>query len=123
MLTRNQAAAYCANKGRPVTAGSLAVFATRGTGPRFRRMGRHAIYEEEDLDDWIAGTETVSGGPQTDAENMFLQCLIAYEALSKSRSLKWYDATVAAGKAVEIAAMRLTADQKKRIVAYARRRG
>lgn len=121
MLIRERAALYCTENGRPVTVGSLAVFASRGTGPRFRKIGRNAFYEEGDLDDWIAGTNLVDAGPQSDAEELFYQCLVAYEHLHKSRSLKWYDATVAAGKAVELAALRLTANQKKRIVAYARR--
>lgn len=121
MLKRDQAAQYCTERGRPVTPGTLAVFASRGTGPRFQRVGRNAFYQEGDLDDWIAGTSSVDQGPQSESEELFLQCLITYDELAKSRSLKWYDATVAAGKAVELAALRLTANQKKRIVAYARR--
>lgn len=121
MLKRDQAARYCTERGRPVTAGTLAVFASRGTGPRFQRVGRNACYSEGDLDDWIAGTASVNAGPQSEAEDLFLQCVIAYDELAKSRSLRWYDATVAAGKAVELAALRLTANQKKRIVAFARR--
>lgn len=80
-----------------------------------------AFYNEGDLDDWIDGSDRVSDGPRSREEELLLQCLLAYNRLSKSRAMKWQDATVAAGKAVELAAQALKSEQVKRMVAYARR--
>jgi len=48
-LTREQAAAYLC-----VGVPTLARWASRKTGPRYYRLGRHARYVQQDLDGFIA---------------------------------------------------------------------
>jgi excisionase family DNA binding protein len=48
-LTREQAAAYLC-----ISIPTLARWASRKTGPRYYRLGRHARYVQQDLDVFIA---------------------------------------------------------------------
>ena len=50
---RALAAQYLKEKhGFPCSAGTLANYATQGSGPRFKLSGRWPIYNSADLDDW-----------------------------------------------------------------------
>lgn len=57
-MTRQQAAAYLASIGCPITPGTLGNYATRensGAGPPFTRFrGWRTTYSKADLDAWVA---------------------------------------------------------------------
>lgn len=119
MLDREEAAAWCAAIGRPVTPGSLAVFASRGTGPRYRKVGRKVYYEKDDLTAWAEG-QTYEG-PRTDDEMIFYHCIIAYREIFKHyrRQKRAESAFSSISMAAELAGQKLSAAQKKRIEEYA----
>jgi excisionase family DNA binding protein len=56
MWTRGEVAAFLA-----VPPKTLAAWASRGEGPKFYRIGRHARYRVEDVEAWLA--EQVASGP------------------------------------------------------------
>lgn len=51
-LRRDKAAHYLRENWGFGTVDTLATLATRGGGPRFRKMGRYPVYTREDLDNW-----------------------------------------------------------------------
>jgi hypothetical protein len=54
LMSRAEAANFLRANGITTTPHGLACHAARGTGPRFQRFGRRAVYREADLLDWIA---------------------------------------------------------------------
>lgn len=52
-LRRDKAAEYLQTNFGFGTIETLATLATRGGGPRFRKMGRYPVYTREDLDEWV----------------------------------------------------------------------
>jgi len=52
-LRRDKAAEYLQTTWGFGTIETLATLATRGGGPKFRKMGRYPVYTREDLDDWV----------------------------------------------------------------------
>ena len=53
-LTRNEAAKYISSKGIPLSAKTLAKYATVGGSPEFRKFGtQRVVYELNALDQWI----------------------------------------------------------------------
>jgi hypothetical protein len=66
-LNRKQATSYLREKGIPCGDNFLAHQAVDGTGPQFRYSGRHPIYVEEDLDDWIESRLTAPVRSPTEA--------------------------------------------------------
>lgn len=51
-LRRDKAAEYLQANWGFGAVDTLATLATRGGGPRFRKLGRFPVYTEADLDDW-----------------------------------------------------------------------
>lgn len=51
-LRRDKAAEYLQANWGFGAVDTLATLATRGGGPRFRKLGRFPVYTETDLDDW-----------------------------------------------------------------------
>lgn len=51
-LTRPEAAAFLAERGFPVTKGSLQKLASVGGGPRYRIFGNKALYSAVELIEW-----------------------------------------------------------------------
>lgn len=55
LMRRAEAAQYLRERyGLPVSEKSLAKRAVYGTGPRFRKYGRHPLYSPADLDAYVA---------------------------------------------------------------------
>ena len=54
LLSRQEAASYCQEKGFPVAPASLAKYASVGGGPEFHSFGRFPRYSTEALDRWLA---------------------------------------------------------------------
>ncbi len=52
LLRRRQAAAVLTSAGYPIRPATLATMASKGTGPRFKRFGRIALYRKADLLEW-----------------------------------------------------------------------
>ncbi len=53
LLRRKEAARYLTEqRGLPISAQTLAKYATVGGGPAFRKFGRFPLYQVEDLDAW-----------------------------------------------------------------------
>jgi hypothetical protein len=53
LMSRKEAANFLRANGVHTTPHGLACHAARGTGPRFSRFGRSALYRENDLLEWI----------------------------------------------------------------------
>ena len=54
LMTRAEAISHLANVwGFPRSAITLSKWASAGTGPPFRKVGRYAYYSKADLDDWM----------------------------------------------------------------------
>lgn len=51
-LTRQQAAAYLTALGLPITAKTLAKYATMGIGPAYHRWAGRVVYEPQALMEW-----------------------------------------------------------------------
>jgi len=51
-MRRDKAAEYLQRNWGFGAVDTLASLATRGGGPRFRKLGRFPVYTEGDLDDW-----------------------------------------------------------------------
>lgn len=51
-LSRASAAEFLANLGYPVAKTTLQKYATVGGGPKYRRFGNRALYQERDLLAW-----------------------------------------------------------------------
>ena len=52
-FTRVEAAAYLTQQGLPIAAGTLQKLASVGGGPKYRVVGRNALYEPAELDAWV----------------------------------------------------------------------
>jgi hypothetical protein len=55
LLTRRATAAVLTSAGFPVTAATLATWASRGGGPRYKLFGRRPLYAWADCLDWARG--------------------------------------------------------------------
>lgn len=53
LLRRADAARYLQERCGAFTAQTLATYACRGGGPRFRVLGRFPVYSTADLDTWL----------------------------------------------------------------------
>lgn len=61
-LTRGAAAAYLTGLGLPGSSRSLSALASKGTGPKFIRIGGSIRYTKAALDAWIAAAAVGGGG-------------------------------------------------------------
>jgi len=53
LLRRAEAASYLQDRCGAFTVQTLATYACRGGGPKFRVLGRYPVYLPADLDDWL----------------------------------------------------------------------
>lgn len=53
LLRRAEAATYLQDRCGAFTVQTLATYACRGGGPKFRMLGRYPVYLPADLDEWL----------------------------------------------------------------------
>ena len=53
-LSRHEAAQYLTERGLRLSPNTLMKMATTGGGPRYCRWGNRAVYQQADLDAWVA---------------------------------------------------------------------
>ena len=53
--SRAEAAEYLTERGLRIAKSTLQKLASIGGGPRYRRFGHLAVYDEPDLDEWAEG--------------------------------------------------------------------
>ena len=54
-MNTREAAAYLADLGTPYTPGTLAVWRSKGRGPRYRKISRRVFYMPADLENFASG--------------------------------------------------------------------